>query len=74
MIMVVTSVNRQALHNATMAHRQVVTTAQRFSSLAFSVYTFEEIASCLLDKLSEMANTGYNAYRGYEYRNDSENI
>ncbi|KAH5038684.1 hypothetical protein HBI74_045430 [Parastagonospora nodorum] len=35
-------------------------------------YTGKKVASCLLDRLLEMANTGYNACGGYEYRNDSE--
>ena len=35
-------------------------------------YTSQNIASCLLDALLEMCNTGYNACGGYEYRNDSE--
>jgi L-amino acid N-acyltransferase YncA len=35
-------------------------------------YQSQNIASCLLDRLLEMANTGYNACGGYEYRNDSE--
>jgi L-amino acid N-acyltransferase YncA len=33
-------------------------------------YTSQNIASCLLDRLLEMANTGYNARGGYDYRND----
>ncbi|KAH7080888.1 hypothetical protein FB567DRAFT_448374 [Paraphoma chrysanthemicola] len=33
-------------------------------------YTSQNIGSCLLDKLLEMANTGYKARDGYEYRND----
>jgi GNAT superfamily N-acetyltransferase len=32
----------------------------------------QHIAKCLLDRLLELANTGYNACGGYEYRNDSE--
>lgn len=35
-------------------------------------YTSQNIASCLLDALLEMSNTGYNACGGYEYRNESE--
>jgi L-amino acid N-acyltransferase YncA len=35
-------------------------------------YTCQNVASCLLDRILEMANTGYNACGGYEYRNDSE--
>lgn len=35
-------------------------------------YTSKKVASCLLDRLLEMANTGYNACGGYEYRNESE--
>ncbi|KAF2827862.1 hypothetical protein CC86DRAFT_289754 [Ophiobolus disseminans] len=35
-------------------------------------YLSQNIASCLLDRLLEMANTGYNACGGYEYRNDSQ--
>jgi L-amino acid N-acyltransferase YncA len=35
-------------------------------------YQSQNIASCLLDRLLEMANTGYNACGGYEYQNDSE--
>jgi L-amino acid N-acyltransferase YncA len=35
-------------------------------------YQSQNIASCLLDRLLEMANTGYNACGGYEYRNDWE--
>jgi len=32
----------------------------------------QNIASCLLDRLLEMVNTGYNACGGYEYQNDSQ--
>lgn len=35
-------------------------------------YTSQNIASCLLDKLLDMVNTGYAAREGYEYRNDFE--
>jgi hypothetical protein len=35
-------------------------------------YLCQNIASCLLDRLLEMANTGYNACGGYDYRNDFE--
>jgi GNAT superfamily N-acetyltransferase len=35
-------------------------------------YQSQNIASCLLDRLLEFANTGYRACGGYEYRNDSE--
>ncbi|KAF2026217.1 hypothetical protein EK21DRAFT_74592 [Setomelanomma holmii] len=35
-------------------------------------YVSQNIASCLLDRLLEMANTGYNARGGYDYRNGSE--
>jgi L-amino acid N-acyltransferase YncA len=34
-------------------------------------FTSQNIASCLLDRLLEMANTGYNACGGYEYQNNS---
>jgi L-amino acid N-acyltransferase YncA len=33
-------------------------------------YQSQNIGSCLLDKLLEMCNTGYNACGGYEYRNE----
>jgi GNAT superfamily N-acetyltransferase len=32
----------------------------------------QHIAKCLLDRLLELANTGYNARGGYVYRNDSQ--
>ena len=32
----------------------------------------KNIAKCLLDRLLEMVNTGYNALGGYEYRNEFE--
>ncbi|KAF1914697.1 hypothetical protein BDU57DRAFT_301561 [Ampelomyces quisqualis] len=35
-------------------------------------YLRQNIASCLLDRLLEMANTSYNARGGYEYINDGE--
>ncbi|KAH7066636.1 hypothetical protein BKA63DRAFT_425662 [Paraphoma chrysanthemicola] len=35
-------------------------------------YTSQNIGSCLLDKLLEMASTGYKARDGYEYKNDSD--
>ncbi|KAH8731648.1 hypothetical protein GQ44DRAFT_755720 [Phaeosphaeriaceae sp. PMI808] len=35
-------------------------------------YVCHKIAKCLLDKLLEMCNTGYNARGGYEYRNEYE--
>jgi GNAT superfamily N-acetyltransferase len=35
-------------------------------------YVSQNIAKCLLDRILEMANTGYNARGGYEYRNDFE--
>src|SRR5690348_6513952 len=33
-------------------------------------YTHKHIAKCLLDRLLEMSNTGYNARGGYEYVNE----
>ncbi|KAH7389850.1 hypothetical protein BKA66DRAFT_510870 [Pyrenochaeta sp. MPI-SDFR-AT-0127] len=35
-------------------------------------YTHKSVARCLLDRLLEMANTGYNARGGYEYVNEFE--
>jgi GNAT superfamily N-acetyltransferase len=35
-------------------------------------YLCQNIAKCLLDRLLEIANTGYNACGGYEYRNESQ--
>lgn len=35
-------------------------------------YLSQNIASCLLDRLLEMANTSYNTCGGYEYKNDSQ--
>jgi L-amino acid N-acyltransferase YncA len=34
-------------------------------------YLSQNIASCLLDRLLEMADTSYNAHGGYDYKNDS---
>jgi L-amino acid N-acyltransferase YncA len=35
-------------------------------------FVSQNIASCLLDRLLEMCNTGYNACGGYEYHNEYE--